>query len=197
MDATGSRSAGRFAVASSAGLAALVAAGLGLAALLWLLAGPIVALDRTVADAADAWVAPSPLVAGLGAITTLGADLTALVVLTTLALALLIRRRTRLAAYVAVTGGGGAVIAPALKELVGRLRPVVDAPVATAPDPSFPSGHTLTVTLWVGILLLVLMPAIPTRARRAAVATGVSVVVLVGLTRIGLGVHHLTDVVAG
>ena len=107
-------------------------------------------------EAANDWVAPNPLlVAGLGAITTLGADLTAAVVLSTLALALLIRRRGRLAGYVVVAGVGGAVIAPTLKELVGRLRPVVDAPVATAPGPSFPSGHTLTATLMLLAVVLV------------------------------------------
>ncbi len=198
MQITGSRSAGRFAVASTAGLLGLGLGGLGLAALLWLLADPIVALDLAVAAAVNGWVAPRPLlVAGLEAVTSLGADLTAAVVLTTLAAALLFRGRQRLALYVAITGGGGAALAPGIKELVGRLRPAVDAPLVTAPGPSFPSGHTLTVTLWVGIVLLVLLPAVPVRARRAAVAVGVGVVVAVGLTRVALGAHYVTDVVAG
>lgn len=195
MDVTGPRPAGRFAVTSTVGLVVLVTAGPGLG---WLLTDPIVALDRAVAAVVSSWVAPRPLlVSGLGAVTSLGADLTAAVVLATVAAALLIRGRPRLAGYVAVAGGGGAVIAPGIKELVGRMRPVVDVPVAVAPGPSFPSGHTLTATLWVGIVLLVLLPAVPARARRAVVAAGVTVVVAVGLTRIGLGLHHLSDVVAG
>lgn len=198
MHATEPRSAGRFAATGSAGLVALLVTGLGLAALVASLTGPVDALDRAVADTVNAAVAPRPLlVAALEAVTALGADLTAAVVLTTLLAVLLVRGRTGPALYVLVAGAGGAVIAPALKATVGRLRPVVEAPVATAPGPSFPSGHTLTVTVWVGVLLLVLLPAVPSRHRRAAVGAAVTVVGLVGLTRIGLGVHYLSDVVAG
>ncbi|MHA6784184.1 phosphatase PAP2 family protein [Pseudonocardia saturnea] len=198
MDTPGSRSAGRFAATGAAGLAVLLVVGLGSAAVLWLLTGPIAALDRTVAVAVNEWAAPQPLlVAAMEAVTTLGADLAAAVVLTTLAVALLVRRRTLLAIFVVVAGAGGAVIAPALKALVGRLRPVLEAPITTAPGPSFPSGHTLTATLWVGIVLLVLLPAVPTRSRRTVIGAGVAVVLLVGLTRVGLGVHYLSDVVAG
>lgn len=191
------RAAGRFATGSAAGLLALIGAGVGLVAALWFLSGPLVELDVAVARAANDLVAPHPwFVAGLTAVTTLGTELTAALVLATLTAALLVRRQRALALYVVVAGAGGAVLAPAVKGLVGRLRPVVDVPVAVAPGSSFPSGHTLTATVWVGIVLLVLLPAVPPRARRAAVALAVAVVVAVGLTRIGLGVHYLTDVVA-
>ncbi|MDN5931301.1 MAG: hypothetical protein L0I24_09595 [Pseudonocardia sp.] len=151
MDAPASPPANRFAVTGTAGLAVLLVGGLGLAALLWLLTGPIAALDRAVAVAVNAWAAPQPLlIAAMEAVTSLGADLAAAVMLATLAVALLARGRTRLAIFVVVAGAGGAVIAPVLKALVGRLRPVLDAPITTAPGPSFPSGHALTVTLWVG-----------------------------------------------
>ena len=106
----------------------------------------------------------------------------------------LIRRRRRLARYVAVTGLGAATLSPLLKQLVDRLRPVVATPVATAGGPSFPSGHTLAVTVWVGVVLLVLLPVVPARYRRPAVGVGTALVVLVGLTRIALGVHFLSDV---
>ena len=79
------------------------------------------------------------------------------------------------------------MLSPLLKQLVDRLRPIVDMPVATAGGPSFPSGHTLAVTVWVGVVLLVLLPVVPPRRRRLAVAVGVALVVVVGLTRIALG----------
>lgn len=190
--------AGRFAVTSAVGLAGLVLGGLLLAALLWALAGPLVAFDRAVAAGFNGVVAPRPwLVAVLGTATKLGDTVTGVVVLATLAVALLIRRRARLALFALVAGIGGLVLGPLLKELVGRLRPTVEVPVATAPGWSFPSGHTLCVTLWVGVVLLVLLPAVPTRARRPVIGVGVAVVVLVGLTRVALGVHYLSDVVAG
>ena len=90
-----------------------------------------------------------------------------------------------------------AVLSPLLKQRVDRLRPIVDIPVATAGGPSFPSGHTLAATVWVGVVLLVLLPVVPSRRRRLAVAAGVAVVVVVGLTRIALGVHFVSDVLAG
>ena len=99
--------------------------------------------------------------------------------------------------YVAVTGLGTAVLSPLIKQLVDRLRPIVEMPVATAGGPSFPSGHTLAVTVWVGVVLLVLLPVLPPQRRRAAVAVGVVLVVVVGLTRIALGVHFVSDVLAG
>ncbi len=52
---------------------------------------------------------------------------------------LLIRREYRLAAYVVVTALGALILDPTLKLLVGRLRPIVDVPVAAAPGHSFPA----------------------------------------------------------
>ena len=70
-------------------------------------------------------------------------------------------------------------------------------PVATAGGASFPSGHTLAVTVWVGVALLVLLPLVPDRYRRLVVGIGVALVVVVGLTRIALGVHFVSDVLGG
>ncbi len=192
------RGMGRFTATSAAGLAGLVLAGLGTALVLRFLAGPLLGLDAALAGAVNAAVAPRPwLVTALSAITTLGDTVTGAVVLVVLAAALLLRGRRRLAAFTAVTGLGALALGPAVKALVGRLRPVVETPVATAPGPSFPSGHTLTVTVWVGVLLLVVLPAVSERRRRAVTAAAVALVVVVGLTRLGLGVHYLSDVIGG
>jgi undecaprenyl-diphosphatase len=190
------RDIGRFAGWSAGGFVVLVP--LGLVLLGVLAAGPVGAADRWVAVGVNALVAPHPaLVAVLVVVTGLGATPTATVVLGTLVVALLIRRRARLAVYVAVTAIGGAALSPTLKVLVGRLRPVVPEPVAGAGGFSFPSGHATTVTIIVGVVLLVLLPAVPARRQRAVTVTGVCVVVLVGLTRVALGVHFVSDVVAG
>ena len=185
-----------FAGRSAGGFAALLFAGAVLVAVL--AAGPVEAVDQLVAVQVNALVAPHPgLVDGLLVVTALGATPTAAVVLSTLVAVLLIRRRARLAAYVAVTALGGAALSPALKALFGRLRPVLPEPVTQAGGPSFPSGHTTTVTIMIGVLLLVLLPAVPARRRRAVTIAGIGVVVLVGLTRIALGVHFVSDVLAG
>ncbi|MBY8853858.1 hypothetical protein K7G98_38770, partial [Saccharothrix sp. MB29] len=68
---------------------------------------------------------------------------------------LLVRGRRREAVYVAVTALGAGVLGLVVKEAVGRLRPLVEVAVATAPGPSFPSGHALGSLTTYGVLLLV------------------------------------------
>ncbi len=190
--------AGRFARRSAAGFVAVLLGAFVLALAARTATGPVVQVDRAVAGDLNAVVAPRPwLVTLLQVVTAAGSPVTAWVVLSTLALALLVRRRTHLALYVAVTGLGTATLSPLLKQLVDRLRPVVDMPVASAGGPSFPSGHALGVTVWVGVVLLVLLPVLPPRWRRGAAAAGVVLVVAVGLTRLALGVHFVSDVLAG
>jgi undecaprenyl-diphosphatase len=189
---------GRFARHSAVGFLAVVLGALVLALAVRMSAAPVVQIDRAVAGDLNAAVAPRPwLVTALQVLTAPGSAITTWVVLTILTVVLLVRRRTRLALYVAVTGLGAATLSPLIKHVVDRLRPVVDIPVATAGGPSFPSGHTLGVTVWVGVVLLVLLPVVPAARRRLAVAVGVALVVVVGLTRIALGVHFLSDVLAG
>ena len=189
---------GRFAWRSAVGFGAIVVGALALALAVRMASSPVVRVDRAVAGDLNAVVAPHPwLVTTLQVLTTPGSTVTVWVVLTTLTLVLLLRRKQRLALYVAVTGLGAATLSPVLKQIVDRIRPVVATPVATAPGPSFPSGHTFGVTVWVGVVLLVLLPVVPAPRRRLAVGVGVALVVLVGLTRIALGVHFLSDVVAG
>ena len=135
------------------------------------------------------------LVAVLRAVTTLGNPgiVTWGVVLGTLIL--LVRRRYRLAGYLAVAGLGAAILVPALKLAVGRLRPVVANPILHENGNSFPSGHALGSSICYGALLLAFLPALPPRARRPVVwAVGI-LVATIGVTRIMLGVHYLSDVV--
>jgi undecaprenyl-diphosphatase len=189
---------GGFARRSVVGFAAVVLAAVLLALAVQSAAHPLLQVDQQVAGSLNTVVAPRPwLVTALQVLTAPGAAVTAWIVLSTLTVALLIRRRFRLAVYVAATGLGTAVLSPLIKQLVDRLRPMVDMPVATAGGPSFPSGHTLAVTVWVGVVLLVLLPLVPPARRRLAMAAGVAVVVIVGLTRIALGVHFVSDVLAG
>ena len=189
---------GGFARRSALGFVAVVIGALLLALAVLLAAEPLLRVDERIAGGLNTVVAPRPwLVTVLEVLTAPGAAVTAWIVLTTLTIVLVIRRRHRLAVYVAVTGLGTAVLSPLLKQLVDRLRPMVDTPVAAAGGPSFPSGHTLAATVWVGVVLLVLLPVVPPRRRRLAVAIGVALVVVVGLTRIALGVHFVSDVLAG
>ncbi|MEV4759964.1 phosphatase PAP2 family protein [Micromonospora sp. NPDC049559] len=183
------------------GLALVTGAGAGFGVLLMLVRfhwGPLYRLDHDVAAWLNALVAPHhPVVTVLRAITDLGGRPIMLWLVTVAVVGLLIRRRGRLAVYLIVTGGGALALDPSLKALVGRLRPVVDVPVAHAPGNSFPSGHALGSMVAYGSLLLVFLPVVPPRWRRPVTALVAALVVLIGLTRIALGVHFVSDVLAG
>jgi membrane-associated phospholipid phosphatase len=84
-----------------------------------------------------------------------------------------------------------------LKELFGRIRPDFDEGGARVDSLSFPSGHSSGIATLVTVALVLAWPVLAPRARRLWAALGVAVVVLVGLTRMLLGVHYLSDVVGG
>jgi undecaprenyl-diphosphatase len=63
---------------------------------------------------------------------------------------------------------------------------------------SFASGHTIGATLLYGQLLLFVVPALKARYwRLLSIFSAVLLVVLVGFSRIALGAHFVTDVLAG
>jgi undecaprenyl-diphosphatase len=69
--------------------------------------------------------------------------------------------------------------------------------VAWAGDYSFPSGHAQNSLLGVAVLLLIVLPLLRRRGKVAAWCAAVSVVALTGFDRVALGVHYLSDVLAG
>ena len=110
------------------------------------------------------------------------------------ALVLVLRRRWRLAAYLLVTGAGALVLDPVLKDLVGRLRPVVADPIAYGNGDSFPSGHALGSIVCYGALFLVFLPAARGAGRRVFTAVIVTLIAAIGISRLLLGVHYVSDV---
>ncbi|HVM10587.1 MAG TPA: phosphatase PAP2 family protein [Acidimicrobiales bacterium] len=106
--------------------------------------------------------------------------------------------RRRLTAFLIVTCLGGGIVNSAVKILVDRPRPIVDHPVHTAFGKSFPSGHSFGSVVCYGALLLVLLPTLQSRrARRGAVVAVVALCLAIGSSRLLLGVHFLSDVIAG
>jgi undecaprenyl-diphosphatase len=71
---------------------------------------------------------------------------------------------------------------------------VVADPVAVGGGNSFPSGHALMSIVVYGALLLVFAPALPKRAKRPVIVALVVLIVLIGFSRLALGVHFLSDV---
>lgn len=110
---------------------------------------------------------------------------------------LLWRRLPRLAVYAAATVLLSSLLNNAVKLLVHRTRPVLSHPVAHAGGNSFPSGHAQAAIVGFAVLLLVFLPALHGGWRRVAVAVAMVMVLAIGFSRIALGVHYLSDVLAG
>lgn len=159
---------------------------------------PLRAVDQGVAQALNDLVADRPLiVAATQAVTDLGGGATWWILLSAATVYLLVRRRPRLALFVAVTGIGGALLNRAVKAAVGRQRPELVEPVSQATGFAFPSGHTMGSAIGVSVLLLVFLPVLAPRWRRPAVVVGALFAFAVGLSRIVLDVHWLSDVLGG
>jgi undecaprenyl-diphosphatase len=139
----------------------------------------------------------APLVTAVKAVTWLGSDGVLWTVVGATAIVLAFRRRWRLAIYLLVTGAGALVLDQVLKSLVGRLRPVVAHPIAHGTGNSFPSGHSLGSIVCYGAVLLVFLPAARGRWRSTFTGVIVALVALIGISRILLGVHYLSDVAGG
>ena len=84
-----------------------------------------------------------------------------------------------------------------LKEYFGRVRPAFENGGARFESLSFPSGHSSGIATLVTVALVLAWPLLSARARRWSLAGGAALVLLVGLTRMWLGVHFLSDVLGG
>jgi undecaprenyl-diphosphatase len=156
---------------------------------------PLESLDYGAAARVNSLIAGHPaLVSVVKAVTWLGSDGVLWTVIGAASIALAIRRRWRLASYLLVTGAGALVLDPVLKALVGRLRPVVAHPIAHGTGNSFPSGHSLGSIVCYGAIFLVFLPAARGRWRTAFTALIGTLIALIGISRILLGVHYLSDV---
>ncbi|WP_258053020.1 phosphatase PAP2 family protein [Streptomyces sp. Ru73] len=103
-----------------------------------------------------------------------------------------------LAAWVAATSALGTLLQQGIKAAVDRPRPVWPDPVDAAHYASFPSGHAMTAMVGAGLALWVLRERAAPAAWQWAVGVPAAVsVVGVGCTRLYLGVHWLSDVLAG
>jgi len=110
---------------------------------------------------------------------------------------LLWRRQIRLAVFVAVTVGISPAINDLVKAVVHRTRPVLADPVAHENGASFPSGHAQAAVVGYAVLLLVFLPILHGALRRVAIGVAVVMVLGIGLSRVALGVHYVSDVLAG
>ena len=134
---------------------------------------------------------------GLGlAVTWFGNNATLIVLILVAILGLVLGRRYWTAFRVAFASGAGGLVITGLKLIFARARPL--EPIVPAEGYSFPSGHAFASTVFYGMMIYVVWSLTENRvARAAATIVGLFMVTAVGLSRVYLNVHFLTDVLAG
>jgi membrane-associated phospholipid phosphatase len=153
-------------------------------------------LDNRIADELHEH-ATRPLTEFFEAVTTLGNGIV-LAGVAAIAAYLLARRRYYAEAVLMVLAYVGAeVLSYSLKLAFRRDRPFFTDPLATVSTYSFPSGHATVSVAVYGALSLVLLRRLTGPARLGCLAAAVLLVSLIGFSRLYLGVHFLSDVLAG
>lgn len=156
--------------------------------------------DREV-FALDTWATPflhamaSPgLNAFMNAFTNIGSSPVIVPIFVAVMVLLLWKRRFGAASFLALASGGALVLDVTMKLFFQRPRPRL-AWARVLPDYSFPSGHTMNAVVFYIALALILWSVFGRRVGLIALAIAVMLALGVGVTRIYLGYHYLTDVV--
>jgi len=133
----------------------------------------------------------------LEAITLFGSPGTVVVMAIALALAETARTHSRwVIPYVFVVVAGNGLITTTIKHVADRVRPELN-PIAETLGPSFPSGHSSWAAAFFACAALLLGRGRSRRTRIVLAGLGAGIAVAIAATRVLLGVHWLSDVIAG
>jgi undecaprenyl-diphosphatase len=158
----------------------------------------ITAFDAALSAAVQSWRSPQ-LTAAMLRITDFGDTTIVLAICAALIGLALYRKNWREAGLVVVVVGAGRLLGSLAQNVVRRTRPSQDGAGIPLPKTfAFPSGHAITATLLYGLIGFLLWQALRKTWQRvlAVVACGV-LIVAIGVSRIYLGVHWPSDVLAG
>lgn len=102
------------------------------------------------------------------------------------------------AGLLTVATAGGASLDVVLKEVFRRPRPEIFPPIAVETGFSFPSGHAFGSVAFYGMLAIILVRFVkPQRSKAVIILAAAFLITSIGLSRIYLGVHWPSDVLAG
>ena len=178
--------------------AVIVVGGLVLAMLAFLVHGKteVVRIDSGVAEwgARDASSFTTDV---LSAISHVGEPTVVIALAAVVAIAETIRMRSRwVIPFLALVVAGNGLITTTVKELADRARPTLN-PIAHTLGPSFPSGHSSWSAAFLAATALLATRGRGRRARTLIAGVCTAAAVSVAATRVLLGVHWLSDVIAG
>lgn len=98
--------------------------------------------------------------------------------------------------YLWLALSAGAILNYFIKALIQRARP--PNPVYLESSFSFPSGHALTAMIFYGLITYFISNGLKKRTQKiSAIMIGLFIISAVGFSRLYLGVHYLSDVLAG
>jgi membrane-associated phospholipid phosphatase len=195
---------GRLDPAAATGLALTLALGaaivggilVGLLAYLMRTSGALVSVDRSVgqwgADHATHWSTQ-----GLQLVTDLASTWFAIALIVVVGVVEMVRARNGwIIPFLVTVLVGEVVLVNTVKHLLNRVRPTFN-PIAETLGPSFPSGHSATAAaLYAGVALVLARRRSP-RTRALLAAGAAAIAAGVACSRVMLGVHWLSDVIAG
>ena len=162
-----------------------------------LIEGDVSAMDRAILLAVARTRTPWLTVAAID-VTALG-SITLVVLFSAFALLVLLVLRDRLGALHLLAASAGAGILTLLtKNIIERIRPEEAQRLITVSGFSYPSGHSVSTSALYLTIAILAGRSVENSSARAAIFLGVSVlVIIVGASRVYLGVHYATDVASG
>ena len=158
--------------------------------------GTLSRVDQALLDALQAHLPPA-LLPAFAAVTHLADAATRTLLGIGVALLLLVRQQPALAAGWVVALAGNGWLTRGLKHLYGRPRPVFQDGFGIEQGLSFPSGHSAGAVVMFGMLAYLACCLLPLRWQRTVLVMAVALALAVGASRVFLGVHFASDVIAG
>jgi undecaprenyl-diphosphatase len=178
-----------------------LAAALALILFVWLARevtrGDAMRLDTPIRNAVHAGSSP-PLTATMRVVSLFGSEIVLVPLGVVLVWWLVAAKRRRAAVVFAVAALGAEGLDQIMKLLFDRPRPEPFFGLASPITHSFPSGHAMVSCCFFGVLAVILVARERSRLKRMAIFAAAAILVaLMGFSRVYLGYHYPTDVLAG